>query len=239
MKKEQRNIFDQTIAAGTIEPDILISARDRIAILFTDGGVIQENSSPYGGSWAFVGTDDAGERLLEDAGLVIVPAGKLISNNTTEFMAATRALEAMPEGWCGKVFTDSENVVKRFKAMLKYGFRATLDGLPRNARERGFAALNHVAEVEWIHCDGHPTKAELAIGLSKKGRVVSIHNVRCDQLCTALQNQWKATDEGMERLRRGQYGLCHLCGFNLKEFNAPGANPYICLNCLRERDAAR
>lgn len=229
---EQRDIFQkQPGAVVPAHPIANMPAVDeRITTIFTDGGVIQANKSPYGGSWAFVGVTNLGQRVLEDSGLVIIPAGRLISNNTTEFMAATRAFERMEDGWSGMVFTDSENVIKRFTAIKKYGERANCDGLPSNAKARGIVALRRMGEITWAHCDGHPSKAELAIGLSKKGRVVSIHNVRCDELCTLLQEAWKK-GEGADRFRRGQAGLCHLCGFNLKEFNAPGGNPYICLTC--------
>jgi ribonuclease HI len=213
-----------------------------VLALFTDGGVIWRNKSPYGGAWAFVGTDGQGLNVIERSGLAIVPPGKLISNNTTEFMAAVCALETMPDGWNGTLYTDSEVTLKRLKHILsRVHFNLNIElptGLPRNVFERGIAAARRMGHINVVLLQGHPTKVELATGIGKSGRVVSIHNVRCDELCTEQQETWKEGD-GAERFRRGQAGYCHVCGFNLKEFNAPGANPYICLNCLRERDAAR
>jgi hypothetical protein len=40
--------------------------------------------------------------------------------------------------------------------------------------------------------DGHPTQAQLAAGVGKRGHPVSAHNVACDRACTAQANRVRA-----------------------------------------------
>ena len=55
---------------------------------------------------AWCGVNEQGNRVIERGG--VVPAnGHPITNNHTEQIAITLALEAMPDGWSGTAYSDS------------------------------------------------------------------------------------------------------------------------------------
>src|ERR1043165_5334043 len=85
-----------------IHPDIL----KRVVALDADGGVVGKNPSDIGGTWAWCGVDAEGNRIVWRGGFVPVN-GRPITNNHTEQIAITLALEAMPDGWSGTVCSDS------------------------------------------------------------------------------------------------------------------------------------
>lgn len=150
----------------------------KVAALYTDGGVIKKNPSVIGGTWAFVAVDADGHRLFEQSGIVPAPPSRPVSNNHTEQIAITKALEAMPDGWSGTVYSDSQIALGRV-------FRGWKENnLPRNISERSRAALARMGHIRTVLLQGHPTKADLAVGIGKKRNLpVSIHNVRADELC--------------------------------------------------------
>ena len=149
-----------------------------IAAIYADGGVILKNPSNIGGTWAWVGVDKNGNRLIEESGVVPAPSGRPVSNNHTEQIAITKALEAMEDGWSGTVYSDSNIALGRvFK-----GWREK--NLPRNISERSRIAVQRLGKIEAVLLQGHPTKKDLESGIGKKRNLpVSIHNVRCDELC--------------------------------------------------------
>lgn len=152
---------------------------ENIIALYADGGVIKKNPSDIGGTWAWCAVDAEGNRIIERSG--VCPAnGRPITNNHMEQIALTLALEAMPEGWSGIVYSDSMIALGRvFK-----GWR--VKNLPRNIFERSAAAVERLGKVETVLLQGHPTKADLACGVGKKRKLpVSIHNVWCDKACGA------------------------------------------------------
>lgn len=154
-----------------------------IAAAYVDGGVIQVNPSPVGGTWAWAFVNAVGDKLISDAGLVLPPFGGLdyISNNLTEMMAAVQALEALPKGWHGAFYSDSQITLGRLFQGWKWR------GIPQELRDRARLALdrlkiNGALQVKYELLKGHPTKAELAAGRS--GRMgVSKWNVYCDAEC--------------------------------------------------------
>lgn len=149
-----------------------------IIALYCDGGVIKRNPSHIGGTWAFCGINAEGERVLSRGG--VVPAnGKPVTNNHTEQIAITLALEAMPDGWSGVVYSDSQIALGRvFKGW-------STKNLPRNISERSKAALRRLGKVRYVHLKGHPTKEELRNGVDNRfGCPVSIFNVWCDAECS-------------------------------------------------------
>lgn len=151
--------------------------KKKVVALYCDGGVILKNPSNIGGTWAFCGVNAVGERIIEQSG--VVPAnGRDISNNHTEQIAITKALEAMPDGWSGIVHSDSMIALGRvFK-----GWREK--NLPRNISDRSRIAVQRLGKIETVLLQGHPTKADLAAGIGKKRNLpVSIHNVWCDKAC--------------------------------------------------------
>jgi ribonuclease HI len=149
-----------------------------IAAIYADGGVIKKNPSPIGGTWAWCAVNSAGERIIEKSGVVPASATRTVSNNHTEQIAITLALEAMPEGWSGVVYSDSMIALGRvFK-----GWRE--NNLPANISARSKKAVARLGAVETVLLQGHPTKEDLKNGFGKKrGLPVSIHNVWCDKAC--------------------------------------------------------
>ena len=151
---------------------------EQIIAIYTDGGVIGRNPSAVGGSWAWCAVDAEGNRIIERGGVVEAPPGRVITNNHTEYFAATLALEAMPEGWSGTLYSDSQITIGR----LLWGWRC--ENLPVKAVERSRAALARLGRVEAVLLQGHPTKADLACGMGKKRNLpVSTHNVWADAEC--------------------------------------------------------
>jgi ribonuclease HI len=149
----------------------------KIVALYADGGVILKNPSPIGGTWAWCAVDEEGNRVLWRGGVVPF-AGREITNNHTEQIAITLALETMPDGWSGIVHSDSMIALGRvFK-----GWKGK--NLPDNIRRRSAAAVARLGRIEPVLLQGHPTKADLARGFgSRRGFPVSIHNVWCDEEC--------------------------------------------------------
>lgn len=146
--------------------------------LYCDGGVVGRNPSPIGGTWAFCGVDANGVRILERSGFVPSPEGRPITNNHTEQIAIVKALEAMPDGWSGRVNSDSRIALGR----VFHNFREK--NLPPNVSERSRAAVRRLGRLTFRLVQGHPTKADLQNGIGKKrGLPVSEHNVWCDKAC--------------------------------------------------------
>lgn len=146
--------------------------------IFADGGVIRKNPSPIGGTWAWCSVDADGNRVIEKSGVVPATETRTVSNNHTEQIAITLALEAMPEGWSGIVHSDSMIALGRvFKGWKE-------NNLPSNIGKRSRQAVARLGRIETILLQGHPTKADLESGVGKKrGYPVSIHNVWCDKAC--------------------------------------------------------
>ena len=77
--------------------------------LYADGGVIGQNPSPIGGTWAWCMVSADGVRTRFAHGW-ISPAelgAPVVSNNHTELLALVLGLEALPSGWAGTVYSDS------------------------------------------------------------------------------------------------------------------------------------
>jgi ribonuclease HI len=165
---------------------------DEVVELYADGGVILKNPSNVGGLWAWCGVNAKGERVIEKSGAIPAGEGRTISNNHTEQIAITLALEAMPDGWSGTVYSDSMIALGRiFKNWSERN-------LPRNVSMRSKAAVARLGEIKTVLLQGHPTKADLACGIGKKrGLPVSEHNCWCDKACG------KAAKEYLENLEIG------------------------------------
>jgi ribonuclease HI len=159
--------------------------------LFADGGVIGRNPSTVGGTYCYVALDGA-ENVLDLAGGVITPAEArmpAISNNLTELLALVAGLEAMPEGWHGTVYSDSQVSLGR----LFQGWKIT--NIPGWLVARTTRALRRVdTERIWhVLLDGHPSKAQLAAGVGSRGHSVSVWNCRCDAECRRLAQVYLET----------------------------------------------
>ena len=151
-----------------------------IGSLYCDGGCICKNPSPYGGTWAYVLTDERDEPLSEASGLILTEEiGFPVTNNLSEFIALVKALEAVPPLWAGRVCSDSNVTLGRFFK----GWKIT--GIPEEWVRRGEKARLRIdlERCRLVLIDGHPTGAHLSAGTGKRGHLVSRHNVRCDYLC--------------------------------------------------------
>jgi ribonuclease HI len=158
-----------------------------IAAVYADGGVIGINPSPHGGTWAYVHVNEEGHVIAKNSGLVMPRASlPLITNNLTEMIALVKALEALPTGWSGHVYSDSQITLGR----LFLGWK--MNGIPPVLVRQGAAALERLdlPHIQWTLLDGHPTKAQLAMGKGKRGNPVSIHNVACDTECGRLAREF-------------------------------------------------
>lgn len=149
-----------------------------VVAVYADGGVIKKNPSPIGGTWAWCAVDSDGNRVIEKSGVVPATEVRTVSNNHTEQIAITLALEALPDGWSGTVYSDSQIALGRvFKGWKE-------NNLPKNISERSKKAAARLGNIETVLLQGHPTKTDLETGIGKKrGLPVSIHNVWCDKAC--------------------------------------------------------
>lgn len=158
------------------------------ASVYTDGGVIGLNPSMIGGTWAFCYVDAGGKRRHDAAGIVR-PADvglPTITNNLTELLAAVMALESLPEGWTGTMYTDSLITLYRVQGFQPNRRRpAKFNGIPGFLRDRLKIAVGRLGAFSLVLLGGHPTKADLARGARLGGLPVSAHNVWCDRACTA------------------------------------------------------
>lgn len=167
--------------------------QSKIVAVYTDGGVIKKNPSAIGGTWAWCAVDAEGNRVAQASGVVPAPLGRTVSNNHTEQIALVKAMEALPEGWSGRFYSDSQVALGR--VFLNWA----TNNLPKNIIERTNAARLRLGKCDWRLLQGHPTKAELEAGWGVKRELpVSVHNVWCDKACTREAKAY------MERLANEQ-----------------------------------
>lgn len=147
--------------------------------IFCDGGVIQVNPSPLGGTWAFVHVVD-GVRRHEASGTVTPADVGLthVTNNLTELLAVVLALEYLPRGWTGELFSDSGVTLARFRNR-----RAKMNGIPVELQCRLRTNQERLGAIATTLLGGHPTRLELLRGQRSDGTPVSVYNMRCDDLC--------------------------------------------------------
>lgn len=157
--------------------------------LYADGGVIGSNPSSIGGTWAWCLVDAAGQRICEYSGVIRacdagVPA---VTNNLTELLALVNGLDALPSGWQGTVYSDS------WVSLQRVFLAAKLNNVPPWLIDRlqALQKSRKLAEMSYVLLDGHPTKAQLAAGVGKRGHPVSIHNVFCDAECQRRARQYR------------------------------------------------
>jgi len=108
-----------------------------------------------------------------------------VSNNHTELLALVLGLEALPAGWTGTVYSDS------WVSLQRVFLAAKLANVPPWLVERlqTLQKSGALKQMTYTLLDGHPTRAELAAGIGKRGHMVSEHNVWCDQQCSAIARE--------------------------------------------------
>lgn len=157
--------------------------------LYCDGGVIGRNPSPLGGTWAWCLVED-GQRMHHDRGIIHAGAYRLplITNNVTEMFALLRGFKELPDGWSGTVYSDSKITLGRV-----FGHYADR-GLPYGWQWAAWDEVRRLGKVTAVLLDGHPTKAQLAVGKGKRGGPVSEWNVFCDRECARLAKEFQARE---------------------------------------------
>lgn len=152
-----------------------------VVVLYTDGGCVYKNPSPFGITWAWCGISRDGKMALYESGLIETNKTTygLLTNNQSEQIAIIRALEAMPDGWEGLLCSDSQIALGRtFR-----GYKTK--NLPQNMVDRTREAVDRLGEVKYMLLQGHPQLVDLENGIgAKRNRPVSIFNVFCDELCS-------------------------------------------------------
>lgn len=146
---------------------------------YADGGVAGVNPSAIGGTWAWVHVS-GGVAVREASGAVTPAQAGLprITNNLTELLACLHCLEALPDGWDGTLYTDS-NVTRCRLVNDDPG----MAGIPEDMQARAWDARLRLGRFKVVLLDGHPTQAQLASGVGKRGNPCSPWNVRADRLC--------------------------------------------------------
>ena len=181
------NVNDPSAQAAVAQLAAIRAAHNPPVALYTDGGVIGQNPSPIGGTWAWCMVNADGTRTRHAYGYV-TPADlgtPTVSNNHTELLALVLGLEALPAGWAGTVCSDS------WVSLQRVFLAAKLANVPPWLVERlqTLQKSGALKQMTYILLDGHPTRAELAAGIGKRGHGVSIHNVWCDQQCSAIARE--------------------------------------------------
>ncbi len=170
-----------------------------VANLYCDGGVVGKNPSDFGGSWAFVATDENDEYLFHKSGFHQT-VGQQTTNNHTELIATIKALEEMDENWSGVLLSDSEITLGRIFSGWK------MKNVPHEYIVRLYKAKARLGNITGQHLDGHPTVKQLEVGKGKNGNPVSKWNYMADKLCGMEVAKVKGID--YEALLRSITKLC-------------------------------
>lgn len=169
--------------------------------VYTDGGLIHANPSPIGGTWAACHVDADDQLVWSASGLILAEAGDpdlaLVTNNQAEFRAMLAGLDALPDGWSGTVYADSAVTLARFSRPETAG----LKGIPLDWRRRMALVLSRLGRLGFVLLDGHPSRAQLAAGVGKRGNPVSRWNVYVDRLCTETARGYLGTAPTRTRTR--------------------------------------
>lgn len=154
------------------KPDLTWAAK-----VFSDGGNCGRNPS-LTGAWGFRAVSLAEDRSTDYAELVthLELGQETVTNNIAELLGAVNALECVPVGWTGELWTDSRCTLYRLKRPRK----AKMKNVPRWLVERLIAAAELRPAVAYNLLAGHPTKDDLRRGHTIQGVPVSRHNVIMD-----------------------------------------------------------
>jgi hypothetical protein len=191
------------VSIGTEVEDAAMAERMKLeaqipVAVVADGGVMGVNPSPLGGTWAFCYLDAEGRRFHERSGILTPEAIGLpaVSNNVVEFYAIARALWGLPDGWSGRVFSDSQN------ALIRWFRNAAMNGMPAQWMEGRRHHVRRLGEVSYTLLAGHPTREDLEGRFSKKrGLPVHPENVWCDLECIRQAMEY-GRELGLEHCER-------------------------------------
>lgn len=140
-----------------------------IVAIYTDGATIGNNPSKLGGAWAWCAVDIHNDMIANDSGIVYAPKTRIVTNNQIEQIAIVKALEAMPEGWSGIIYSDS--MIAMGRVFKGFGKNPTNKNLPPNIIRRTLEAVARCGKLTAIHVKGHSG---------------NIYNEWCDEECSRL-----------------------------------------------------
>ena len=160
-----------------------------ITALYTDGGVLDASSSTDCGAYAYCLVNEFNKRIVEVAKFVTPAdlAAPAVTNNLTELLALVRGIAALPNDWTGTIASDSWVSLQRIFLGAKLNNVPdwlVTDVLTTRVRLKRMRAT-------YTLLDGHPTRAQLAVGKGKRGAPVSEHNVWCDAACNRVMQEWR------------------------------------------------
>lgn len=155
--------------------------------LFCDGGLVGAQPFTLAGTWAYVVVVD-GQAFRERSGIIRV-AGT--TNNQTEMYALLMGLKALPSDFAGEILSDS--MVTLGRVFLSWKWNNIPDEFHTIFREQTTRLKNWGTDrITYTLLDGHPSKAQLAAGIGKRGHMVSAFNVWCDAECNRRSAEYKA-----------------------------------------------
>lgn len=178
-----------------------MSKKSKVVAVYADGGIVGKNPSIIGGTWAWCHVDKHGIKLKKKSG-IITPVGGPVSNNDSELQAVLNALEVLPFGWSGVVYTDSWVTICRIVNEKYDTLNPFMVERIKNVKAR--------VTFEMVLLGGHPNKKELRAGKKKDGRPVSILNVWCDKTCTKRAQQLLAEQRNAKSEERLSVRESHL-----------------------------
>ncbi len=169
--------------------------------LYADAGLLSPAPSAHGLTWAWRLVSPTGAHITESG--VLTPAELrmgTVENNLAETLAILFGLEALPNDWSGVVYSDNLNALRRAGG-LRYAWRkgnmvgpVKFGGVPVEHRERMRKQWDRLGLYSCVLLGGHPNRKELAAGVRKDGKPVSIHNVELDRKCQELSSEWWDTE---------------------------------------------
>ncbi len=174
----------------------------RVVAITADGGCRLANPSKHGGMWAFRHLNRAHQAVREACGAVTVPEVSpltTVTNNFTEVLAVLIALEFLPDGWSGKVRTDSLHTIRVFRD--DYDRYWLIEGV----KLRIVNVLDRLGDLSYELLAGHPSKKEIALmeaGIQcfkgPKQYPYCLHNHHLDSVL--LPKAWSDHEAELERI---------------------------------------
>jgi uncharacterized protein YbdZ (MbtH family) len=159
-----------------------------VTSIYCDAGLIDRNPSPYGGTYCWRHVGPLGTGLIYGSGYLF-PAdvgAEVVGNNLAEFYAVWQALRSLPDGWSGKLYTDS-----RVAISWVWEPEGPVERLPDGWMTGCCAELARLGAIEPVRLKGHPSRKALAFGVASCGTRVSSHNKFCDTTCARLAREYK------------------------------------------------
>lgn len=151
--------------------------------LYADGGVIRQNPSPFGGTWAICMVNHLDQLVWKNSGIISPEDMEtpFVTNNQTELLAVIYGLQrVMTSENDLEVCSDSQITLMRVFGHSPFNnIPEWMINLLRWEQKR----LTYFKKFTHTLMDGHPTKAQVESGIGKKGHVTSKWNVLCDKLC--------------------------------------------------------